>query len=281
LTDDRALDTDATAMNECAEQRARDANQAAVKAAHRRQAAIDGANADAIERAITATEGEATAAEQRLADAMTRMDHAGAARAQRDLAEIENRRSNLRSGLDELRPSQPARPQPQRVTEGVVRAPQGQPQRAPQGGGIEDPRQNLMPSEQAWLNEHPDALHKMNLLEPAFQLSQLRGLQRGSKEYFSFLDKQLGYGQEEPRRASRHQQREADEYEEHEPRRVAAPVSRSGGGGSKLKPGQVMLTAAEREAARFSGVSEAEYAAQKVRLREEKQMGLHGAMPGG
>jgi hypothetical protein len=62
---------------------------------------------------------------------------------------------------------------------------------------------------------------------------------------------------------------------------VSAPVSRETGatGYSDRAQGRVRLTAAMKEAARIAGISEAEYAAQVLRLREEKEAGNYGGSP--
>jgi hypothetical protein len=64
---------------------------------------------------------------------------------------------------------------------------------------------------------------------------------------------------------------------------VSAPVSRETmstmGGSYNERPGRVTLSAAQKDAARFSGISEAEYAAQVLRLRAEKAEGNHGGSP--
>jgi len=63
---------------------------------------------------------------------------------------------------------------------------------------------------------------------------------------------------------------------------VSAPVSRETGAtgfNHDAGPGKVRLTVAMKEAARIAGISEAEYAAQVLRLREEKEAGNYGGSP--
>jgi hypothetical protein len=68
-------------------------------------------------------------------------------------------------------------------------------------------------------------------------------------------------------------------------RNVSAPVSRETQANGSYnsfgeRPGRITLSAAQREAARFSGLTEREYAEQLIRLREEKKNGnYHGGQP--
>jgi hypothetical protein len=61
-------------------------------------------------------------------------------------------------------------------------------------------------------------------------------------------------------------------------RYVSAPVSRANGpsysGGYKLSPHSIRLSADERFIARQSGMSDVEYAKQKIKLAEMKEAGL-------
>jgi hypothetical protein len=99
-----------------------------------------------------------------------------------------------------------------------------------------------------------------------------------SVDYFVSMETKLGM-----RKASA----EAPVLEEHEdepaPRSrsmVSAPVSRDGvPSSSGEKPGQVRLTAMQKEAAKIAGITEKEYAEQVLRLRGEKLNGNYGGQP--
>jgi len=58
------------------------------------------------------------------------------------------------------------------------------------------------------------------------------------------------------------------------PMRRGPPVSRTVPSGA-VRPGEIKLSPAEREAARIAGVSDVEYARGKVRLMEEKARGRY------
>jgi len=270
-----AEDRTADIVSDRAVERAQSAQHQAVaavvqgrQAAEQVRAAIDDANVTAIENALTAADLEADALQQRLAEMTAAADFRGAARAQRELIQLAIRRGTLQDGLDELRPPQP---EPARITEGAVRAPvqqQSQPQPAAQGGTFEEQiaRMPLLPSERNWLREHPDAIspQKQQVLATAYRLAEARGIVRGSQDYFDFFNEQLGYQGD-----GRHQQRPASEYQPAREHR-AAPS-----GQPKLKPGQIMLTAEQREAARISGLSEYEYALNLKRLEAAKRQGMY------
>jgi phage I-like protein len=113
------------------------------------------------------------------------------------------------------------------------------------------------------------------------------GLADTSPEYFSYLDARLAdLAAQQPAATASHlvqemQQRAAQDRPQEQarptrlsPAHVSAPVSREVPSASGLRsPGRVTLTAQQREAAKMSGVSEAEYARQLLRLRELQASG--------
>jgi hypothetical protein len=71
-----------------------------------------------------------------------------------------------------------------------------------------------------------------------------------------------------------------EENIQHNRRTMSAPVSREAPSLSSLRaPEPLKLTPLQREAAKISGISEAEYLRQLVRLKEEKSLGNHGGQP--
>jgi hypothetical protein len=106
------------------------------------------------------------------------------------------------------------------------------------------------------------------------------GLRPNTEAYLSFLDQQLGFNERPapetplPMRAAPPERRIP----------VSAPVSRSAPGGAvaddldALLRGRVKLTPEQREAAKVSGISEAEYSRQLVRVMQAKR---RGEMQGG
>jgi len=225
---------------------------------------------DTIETAITAAESEAEATTQAWADAMSRGDYVTAGREQRKMMSAQSRIETLKAGKDELaqnvrqKPRAAAPPPQAAVTNDIEKTLASLP--------------NLIDSEREWIRSHPETIQTQEggeALRVAFRDSQTRGLQRGSREYFAFFNERLGYddaGDDEEEEPPMPQPRRTAQTSTP---RVSAPVNRTGGG--TLKPGQFILTQAQREAARISGTDEVTYARGLQRLMEMKAQGMYGA----
>jgi hypothetical protein len=171
----------------------------------------------------------------------------GVAKAQRAIADVVQRKQILQSGYDEIVP------QAQQATfEETLR---GMPA--------------LREDERAWLRNHPDSLYQnQHRLRVAFEDSQRKGLERGTEEYFEFLENRV-YGNSDSDDAP-------DNW---------APRRQSNGNGSgngrdtepKLRKSQVLLTPAQQEHAKAAGVSLEEYAKQVQNLKAAKLQGMYGS----
>ena len=132
-----------------------------------------------------------------------------------------------------------------------------------------DPR--LSSQEKEWIKAHPDVMTdqvKNYRLNSAYYEALDKGLERNSKEYFEFIEDRLGYRKSEPPKR------------EDNPAMVAAPPSRSGGGGPTDKgPRSYTMTKEEAEIAKASGISPAEYVLQREKLRELKKQGMYTGQP--
>lgn len=122
-----------------------------------------------------------------------------------------------------------------------------------------DANAGLMPAEKVWLKGHMDSVldqSRNQELGVAYTRATKQGLVRGSPEYFSFIEEFMGYKQP------------ASKTDPEDNVTVAAPVSRNerGNDGQISNNGRVMLTPEERDIARSMGVSDIEYARQKVAL---------------
>ena len=225
---------------------------------------VNQSNLDTVSSALAQAEGEAAAAEQAYADAWAKGDGLGVARANRAMNDAQYRINTLRAGKDEL--------------ETVVRTPpqvQGPPQNAVDANVeiVLSRMTNLMPEEKDWIRAHPDSIanHNVTRLRVAYDDSQRRGLKRGSPEYFNFLADRLDYDDAGP---APKEEPVVDEPAYTPARRVSAPVSRSNGVGS-LPEGKIRLTEAQRQAAKYSGISEVDYARGVQRLIADKKTGLY------
>lgn len=228
---------------------------------------------DTIETALAAAEARAEQVTQQWADAMQKDDFMAAGRFQRAMNDAQRDIDKLKDGRDELQSHvrqkpQVAQPPPQAVGTSNVEI-------------ILSRMPALIDEEREWIRNHPDAVEKpenQQRMTVAFRDSQAKGLKRGSPEYFAFFNERLGYDDAG----------DGDGYEEEPPMpqparrqpaapRASAPVSRSGNGGSQLRPGQFMLTPQQREAARIAGVDEVTYARGVQRMMEMKGQGMYGA----
>lgn len=240
--------------------------------------AVTESQLDTVTNALSAATSDKEQAENDFAAAWARGDGLAVAKAQSAIADAVNRINTLRAGEDELKQRAKERPQP-------AAAP------ASQNFDIEGylaSNQALLPAEREWLREHPEALASpanRQRMDVAFQDATARGIERGSDEYFDFFDERMGYAGGGARNGGdavtpAHQQRHVTPSRQ---MRVAAPasggtISRSGRNVA-LQPGQILLTPAQREAAKFSGVSELDYARGLARMVEEKAQGMYGNQP--
>lgn len=147
----------------------------------------------------------------------------------------------------------------------------GQQQQQYSGDPIEETinqNQSLSYAEKSWLMSHKDALtdtRKNARLNAAYFDAIDSGLQRGSPDYFAFIEERLGYRQSTPRVENR------DDNESSV--MVAAPPNRSvpansGTGGGKTR---FTLTKEEAEIAKLSGITPAEYVKQRELLRDKRR----------
>ena len=233
--------------------------------------ALQESQLDTIETAITAAEGEAEAATNSWAEAMSKGDFVTAGQSQRKMMAAQSRIETLKAGKDELatevrkKPQAAAPPPPSMMNNVEVQL-----ARMP----------NLIDSERQWIRDHPDSMENrenQQRMQIAFLDATKRNLTRGSPEYFAFFNERMGYdddggdgGQEEPVAQPQPRSRQNGGGP-----RVSAPVVRSGGG--TLRPGQYLLTEKQREAARISGIDEITYARGLQRMMEAKSQGMYGS----
>jgi hypothetical protein len=124
---------------------------------------------------------------------------------------------------------------------------------------------NLSPRAANWIREHSDVVTDRNMttkLTAAHWGALADGITEGSDAYFEAIEQRMGFGD----------QQAARQVEAQQPARrqaPAAPPSRDGGTGGSARPGTIRLSAAQREAARMAGISDAEYAQNLVALQRE------------
>lgn len=147
----------------------------------------------------------------------------------------------------------------------------------PQVGGLDDIIKSVSPTSAKWLKEHRESLddpHMINDMFDAHGAAVRRGIEPDTNEYFEFIEKRLGLAEEKP--APRRKQVEDSDDEpmssaaKASPRQAPpppAPVERYGS-----RPNVIRLTRTEVETAKSLGMTEKEYAANKMALQKEGRM---------
>lgn len=227
----------------------------------------------AVNNAIVAATAEAEKAQNDLVRAGEEQNFTALADAQRRLARAEARLETLETGKADLE----AQVQQQKsLAERQAQWLQQQRQQQAQQGDQLD-QTNLPQRAKEWLRAHPEYLNdprknaKLQALH--WDVKDETG-EEFTDRYFTRVEELLGM-----RKA---QQRE--DYEDDPPVRqerrsapVSAPVSREApatSGGKVNSTSQVRLTAAQREAAKLAGITEAEYAKNLIKMNQAKTDGL-------
>ncbi|SCB30339.1 hypothetical protein [Rhizobium lusitanum] len=199
----------------------------------------------ALDNAIANVEHERSDAKQKYRIAMEQGDFEAAAEAQSAMSEVAVKAQRMKEGKAAL----------ERRAEDVKHA----------VDPVEQFAASLSPQSGNWVRSHPDAIQNRSKLEKAHYGALFHDIKVDSPEYFKFLDQELGYTQ-----------RPAETVDTGvEIRRVAAapaaPVSRGGAADAPQARGTntVRLTAAQREIAALSGLTDAEYAKQLLAIQRE------------
>jgi hypothetical protein len=215
---------------------------------------------DAVSAAMAAAQAEADSAEREIDVAAANGDTKATAAAYRKLARAEGDVARLEAGKAEL--------------EAKAKEPPPRPRQEVQANN--DPlgldRSNLPDTAKTWLRSHPEYLtdaRKNAKIQSLHWDVVDEGHAPFSTDYYDSLEQHLGLrertnSESEPAPARR---REAPI--------VSAPVSRSTpSSGGNRNSDKIELNLEEKEAAKISGVTEAEYAKQKKRFVEAKEKGL-------
>jgi hypothetical protein len=145
----------------------------------------------------------------------------------------------------------------------------------PQQQGDQLDRSGLPDTAKNWLRKHPEYLtdQRKNSKIQALHWDVIdEGHKAFSPEYYESMEVHLGM-----REAPKVEEDDDPPQQQQRTSIVSAPVSREVPGGSApRKNGQIKLTAEQREFARISGVTEAEYAKQLEKINTMKANGTYG-----
>jgi hypothetical protein len=143
---------------------------------------------------------------------------------------------------------------------------------------LDDIIKAVSPTSAKWLKSHRDTLNDPVMIQDMFDAhgaAVRRGIDPDTSEYFEFIEKRLGLDDEKPAP----KRKQVEEQYDDEPMSAAAkpssrqappppaPVERYGS-----RPNVIRLSRAEVETAKSLGMTEKEYAANKMALQKEGRM---------
>lgn len=176
-----------------------------------------------------------------------------------DMQMLGQNKQQLEQGLQALQ---------EKIVESRRRPPQQQQPQRREPDPVEDLAARVTPASAAWIRRNPECATdevKRNKMVAAHYEAQAEGIVADSPEYFRFVEEKLGIDNSTP--APRQTQRSSVPRV---PQPPAAPArGNSGSNGKRV----VTLSAMERDIARMSGLSDEEYAANKMQLAKEGKLG--------
>lgn len=196
----------------------------------------------AIENALANTDHERNDAKAEYKAALEAGDYDAAAEAQSKLSDIAIKAQRIKEGKAQLE---------RRAEDAKVSV-----------DPVEQYVKQLSPAAASWVRSHPEVLNNSKELERAHYGAVYNKIAIDSPEYFQFVEKEMGYG---PKATddlvvdTQTRQRAAP----------AAPVSRGASTDTPITRTQVRLTAAQREAAEFCGLTDVEYAKNLLAIERE------------
>ena len=213
-------------------------------------------NLSLINNAISTTQQETSYLKAGYRDAMATGDYDRAAEIQQRMSDNAARLLQLENGKDALeRQGRQAAPQYHQPVD-PVEALAGQ----------------LSPRSAAWVRNNPQFATDQRLFQKmiaAHNLALADGLQPDTDDYFATVEETLRIRRPEPTYEDPMAQSATVTQRRSAP--PAAPVSR-GGNGTGSNPNRVTLSSAEREMAQMMGMTEKEYALNKVALQKEGKL---------
>lgn len=266
--DDLAAQLKAMSDTAAAERKAREAAEAtardAQEAAKRSQGDAFTQRANVIAGAIETVSLEQKQATSALEAALEAGDYKTVAATQVQIAETAAKLVRLQEAKSVM-DAQKGKPAP--AHEGrVERPPESRAQDA-----FEEMVSSLTPKSQAWVRRNPECFTDKKLYHKtmsAHQAALADDIETDTPEYFAFLEERIGLRQKpaanDPQPTTTSRAPAA---------RTSAPPNRdTGGNGSRLQGNKITLSAAEREAARMSGLTDQEYATQLIKLERSGEL---------
>lgn len=225
------------------------------------RAEVEDTNLHLVNNAIETVKRENEILKANLRDAMASGDYDKVAEAQEAISMNAAKLLQLENGREAMKnqPRQPIQPMPRTQDP------------------VEQVKASLSPRSAAWVDEHPEYVRDPRLFRKmvaAHELAVSDGIEPDSDEYFASVEKTLGLQRRIEAETDENAfsgASQATQRRSAQPAPAAAPPSRSGTGGGS-RPNVVRLTAAEREMAEMMGMSEKDYARNKLALQREGKL---------
>lgn len=206
--------------------------------------------------ALSQTKMDADRLQAEFADAMSINDYAQVAKIQAEISQNALRMNQFESELENMKRQDPAQQS---------------------GSQLDQIIKSVSPESARWLKQNRDYLNDDRAIRKMFRAHEDAvedGIKPDTEDYFEYIEKRLGIAEEEPT-----PKRKIVDTSDDEPTSAAAkpaprsvppspaPVERYGS-----RPTVVRLSPAEIETARMMGMTEQEYARNKIALQKEGKM---------
>lgn len=244
-----------------ANQRAQQAEMSAREQYERSLAAraeVEDTNLHLVTNAIETVKRENEILKANLRDAMASGDYDKVAEAQESISMNAAKLLQLENGREAMKnqPRQPVQPMPRAADP------------------VEQVKASLSARSAAWVDKHPEYVRDQRLFRKmvaAHELAVADGIEADSDEYFASVERTLGIRSKVETETDDGAFSSASQPVQRRAAPPSAPVSRSSNGGGS-RPNVVRLTAAEREMADMMGMTEKEYAINKLALQREGKL---------
>lgn len=222
------------------------------------RAEVEDTNLHLVNNAIETVRRENEILKANLRDAMANGDYDKVAEAQESISMNAAKLLQLENGREAMKnqPRQPVQPMPRAVDP------------------VEQVKASLSSRSAAWVDKHPEFVRDQRLFRKmvaAHELAVADGIEADSDEYFASVERTLGIRSKVEAETDDGAFSSASQPTQRRAAPPSAPVSRSGNG-TGSKPNVVRLTAAEREMADMMGMTEKEYALNKLALQREGKL---------
>lgn len=248
---------------EAEKRRAEDAERRVLQANHQINKAYAETAESKYDLVVSALETVKTRGEQlktAYSESMAVGDYNKAAEIQQAMAETTHQLAELRRG--------------EKAMKEQIKAAEAQQVRPvdPPADPVEQMAQSVSPRSASWLRENKDILRNDRAVRKMFRAHEDAvedGIEPDTDEYFSFIEQRLGVRRQVEDESDPMSAAAAPAAPRRSVSPPAAPVSRGNG----MRPGVVRLTRDEAETAKLLGMTEKEYAKNKLALQEEGKLG--------